>query len=293
MKKNLRCFYAFLFCIVFIFKVNADGSSVILQDFESIANPKGEFFVNDPNFASVDLCDNPSKSGINLSNKVAGVKVNTNSGIIKINFAEGVIPRIAYPSNPLGEGDLVPVYYDVLRFKYYKGKLMNKNIEFEPNGQPTNPKSIRPATGDDEWEYITFPLIYKSYQNFQIRVNRNENGTGAAIGTAPGEIIYVDDFEIYNSDAGPDDASAVKLTFEDKKFSCFKTKNMSFRVEGKLENSSDVKIELISLDGKCGTIYHNVSRGKFEFSFEVKEKGLYFLRITLNNKNFEVHKILA
>lgn len=289
-----------------LFVVSLSASAIKLQGFETIANPKGDFFDTNTNFASIVLADNPKKEGINISDKVAGVVVHSgivgdpetpgapNSGIIKINFVETLTPHTVYPKNPLGEGDLIPVYYDVLRFKYYKGKLMNKNVEFEPNGQPTNPKSLKTAFGDDEWEYITFPLEFKYYQNFQIRVNRNENGTGSAVGTGTGEIIYVDDFEIYNSEAGPDAETAIKLTFEERKFSCNYLGGKSYNLQTLLEKPSNVKVELIALDGKVETIYNQYNTaGQLEVPFQTKEKGVYFVRVTMDNNTFEVHKVLG
>ena len=180
-----------------------------------------------------------------------------------------------------------------LRFKYYKGNLLNKNVEFEPNGQPTNPKTIKPTFGDDEWEYIKFDLIYKYYANFQIRVNRNETGTGSATGTAAGEIIYVDDFELYNSDAGPDVPNSVKFTFEDVPFTCTQQENGSFKVNANIDKSSNVRLELITLDGKVETIYQGVNSGNTEITFNAKSKGLNFVRLTLDNKKTGIQKIIV
>ena len=143
--------HLFLTVVLCVFAFSANAIS--LQKFESLTDlwiyeedgvtkKEGMFFVLDNNFAPISLADNPKKVGINTSDKVAAVHVYVegfapNSGIIKINFADGVSPKIDYPANPLGEGDEVPAYYDVLRFKYYKGNLLNKNVEFEANGQPT------------------------------------------------------------------------------------------------------------------------------------------------------------
>lgn len=295
-----------LFTTLILAFVLSNVSAIKLQGFESITNPKGEFFVDNPNFASIFLADNPLKEGINTSNKVAAVRIHSgnpddpatlpgapNSGIIKINFADGVEPKISYPANPLGTGDEIPVYYDVLRFKLYKGNLLNKNVEFEPLGQPTNPKTIKPTFGENEWEYITFNLEYKYYSNFQLRVNRNETGTGSATGTVAGQIIYVDDFELYNSDIGPDDATSVKLTLEDVPFTCTPLENSNFKVTANLDKTANVRLELISLDGKVQTVYQGVNSGNTEITFNAKNKGFHFVRLTLDNQKSGVQKIIV
>lgn len=276
-------------------------SGISLQNFETgVTSPKGDFFVNNANFAAIDLADNPNKSGINMSDKVVAVMVhsgnpndettlpgNPNSGIIKISFS-GDQPVIQYPTHPTGADEL---YYDRLRFKYYKGSLLNRYVEFEPNGSATSPKTLIQPQGIDEWEYVTISLENKTYSNFQIRVNRNDAGTGSATGTAAGDIIYLDDFELYNSVDGP--ISAVPAIKEETVFICKSTGNRSFSVEASLDKTSDVRIDLITLDGRSVNVYSQSVAGNIQVPFAVPVKGIYCVRMTIDSKYSSTEKVIA
>lgn len=266
------------------------SATINIQNFESIANPKGDFFVNNGNYAPIELADNPNKSGINTSDKVAKVQIYVSSaisGIIKISFSASELPTLTYPACPTCTGGR----YDRLRFKYYKGSLLNRYVEFEPNGAATSPKTLIQASGAaNEWEYITIPLDWSSYQSFQIRVNRNAAGTGSATAVA-GDFIYIDDFEFYNSTDGI--TTSVKPVEETKLFTCIPLGNKAFKLESFISDKSNVQIDLISLDGKCRNIYNRNTEGNFEIPFEVSEKGLYCVRMIVNNEFSEVIKIIA
>lgn len=300
------------FLTIFLAAFAISGNAVYLQNFENmtdifiyeddgVTKKEGLFFVHSNSFAPLMLTENPKKAGINTSENCVAVNTylsgfSPNSGIIKISFS-GEVPVIDYPVNPLGDpnDDETPVYYDVLRFKYYKGNLKNKNVEFEPNGQPMSPKALRTAMGEDEWEYITFTLEYKKYSNFQIRVNRNEDGTGAATGTGADELIYVDDFEIYNSDVGPDDPSAIKLAVIDENvFSCIALGNNQFRLDATIDKPSNVQVDLVSLNGQVSTIYNQATQqGAFELPFQADNQGVYFVRMIIDGKQVAAKKIIA
>ena len=257
------------------------------QTFENgIVNPKGEFFVNDPGHPASSLAVNPKKSGINTGDKVVAVNVGTTSGLMKINFADGTTPKIDYPTHPTGADEL---YYDILRFKYYKGTLTNRYVEFEPNGTATNPKTIIPTSGNDEWEYITINLTNKTYNNFQIRINRNDAGNGAATGSTGSDVIYVDDFELLNSNS-----LTTNLHKIDNKndFSCITMGSNSFKVVADFSEKATVRIDLISVDGRVSTLYNQVSAGALELPFQVQNSGLYFVRMTVNNVGVVTKKII-
>ena len=261
------------------------------QGFESVTEPKGEFFDTNANFAAISLADNPLKAGINISNKVAAVNFTVvNSGIVKINFAGTTNPVFQYPTNPNGTDEL---YYDVLRFKYYSAGKLNKNIEFEPNGSATTPKTIvQPgAYYHEEWAYVTIPLLNKTYSNFQIRVNRNAAGTGSAEGTAVGDIVYIDDFELYNSVAGP--TSSVRKVEMNNVFSCRNSGNGKFSVEAFLPNKSEVRVDVISLDGRATNVFSQTCEGAFEVPFTVATKGIYCVRMVIDNNYSISEKVIA
>jgi len=284
----MRHFYIILSMCFFALVANAQK----LQDFENITNPRGEFFVDNANFAPVSLADNPLKYGINTSNKVAAVQVFTtaaNSGIIKISFATDQ-PILQYPKNPTGADAL---YYDVLRFKYYSAGKLNKTIEFEPNGTATSPKTlVAPGSYyNEEWAYVIIPLINKTYNNFQIRVNRNADGSGSATGTAAGDLVYVDDFEMYNSVDGP--ITAIKLPKIETDFSCVNLSGKNFCLKASLDKKSEVRVDLISIDGRSQTISTQQAVGNIEVPFSVNQQGIYCVRMTIDNTYSKTIKILA
>lgn len=266
--------------------INSTAGSYLLQDFESITNPKGEFFDTNTNFAAIDLVTNPSKSGINLSDKTAGVKVGTGSGIIKINFQDGITPQTIYPSDPTGQNSL---YYDRLRFKYYKGSNADRYVELEPNGSPTSPKTLTPANGSD-WIYIEFVLTNKMYNNFQIRVNRNADGSGSAGALTSGQYIYVDDFELYNYETGP--TTAIKIQTQNIDFQFTQTDNKSYNLISFIDTPSDVKIDLISIDGRSTRLFNQKTSGYFTLPVQVQNKGIYFIRMTADNRNTKTLKFI-
>jgi len=282
----------------FFFVVATMAHAVIIQDFESIAkiwdatDKTGTFFVYSTSFAPVTLVDNPNKSGINTSNKVVAVQVYTtaaNSGMIKFNFPGGssVAPILDYPTCPTCTGGK----YDRVRFKYYKGSLLNRYAEFEPNGTATTPKTLVQAQGIDEWEYITFDLAYASYASMQFRVNRNEAGTGSATGTASGNFIYIDDVEFYNSTDG---ATATTQVEEDtNKLKCNDLGNGFFSFEKFIEHKSNIRVDLISMGGLSENIYNRSAEGNLDVAFEIKGKGIYCVRMTIDNKATEIVKVLS
>lgn len=283
---------------VFFFVVATMAHAVIIQDFESIAkiwdatDKEGTFFVYSANFAPLTLVDNPNKSGINTSNKAVAVQVYTNapnSGIVKINFPGGssVAPILNYPTCPL----CTDGRYDRLRFKYYKGSLLNRYFEFEPNGAATSPHTLAQAQGMDEWEYITFDLAYATYSSMQFRVNRNDAGTGSAVGTAAGDIIYIDDVEFYNSTDGP--TATVPVKEEANKLKCNDLGNGFFSFEKFIGQKSNVRVDLISMGGISENIYNKSAEGDLDVAFEIKGKGIYCVRMTIDNKATEIVKVLS
>ncbi|MDR0540834.1 MAG: hypothetical protein LBH19_01335 [Dysgonamonadaceae bacterium] len=279
-------FFTSLFCL-FAVMVTAQK----MQDFENIVNPKGDFFVDNPNFAFVELADNPLKTGINTSDKVAAVVFTTvNSGIIKISFVSDQ-PVQVYPKHPEGLDEL---YYDVLRFKYYSAGKLNKNIEFEPNGSPTSPKTIvQPGPYyNEEWAYVTIPLANKTYSNFQIRVNRSADGGGSAAGTEVNDKVYLDDFEMYNSTDGP--KTAIKLVADSQSdFSCVSLADGNCIFKTSLDKKSDVRVEVVSLDGRSQVIYNSLVEGNLEIPFKVNSKALYCVRMTIDHSYSKTVKIVA
>jgi hypothetical protein len=229
-------------------------TSVIVEDFENVpvenfwqddvADRTGTFFAYNTNRAPLMIVENPAPTGINTSPKVCRVQVfagGANSGIVKIEFVkEGTTkpePVIDYPACPTCENQR----YDRLRFKYYKGNLQNRNVELEPNGSPTSPKTITPAVGNDEWEYIVFELSAATYNTFQLRVNRNADGSGSAQGTADGDFIYLDDFEFYSSaevsSVGTLDASTFRL--------------VGIQGAVSVAVAQPAKVEVFNLTGQC------------------------------------------
>lgn len=260
------------------------------QGFESVTEPKGEYFNTKSDFATVILADNPVKEGVNTSNKVAAIDFGTvNSGIIRIDFSGTNQPVFEYPRHPQGLDEL---YYDVLRFKYYSAGKLNKNIEFEPNGSPTSPKTIvQPGPYyHEEWTYVTIPLTNKVYSSFQIRLNRNATGDGSAQGTAVGDKLYFDDFEIYNSILGP--TTSVKKIEINNTFSCRNIGNGMFSVDAFLANKSNVRVDLISLEGRATTIYSQSAEGSFQIPFTVPSKGIYCVRMVVDNNYSITEKII-
>lgn len=283
--KHFHIIVLFFCCSTFAMATNP----AFPQNFESITTPKGEYFVNDANFAPIELATNPNKSGINTSDKVAKVSIysgNAISAIIKISFSNQA-PILDYPTHPQGLDEL---YYDRLRFKYYKGALTRRYVEFEPNGTATIPKTLFEAAGaNNEWEYITIPLTSKTYSNFQIRVNRTSTGaTGAAVS---GDCIYVDDFELYNSTNGI--TTAISLNKTVNLFSCVPTGNNSFKLVTSVPENSNVHVDLISIDGSSRNIYNQITTGNIEIPFNVKNKGMYFIRMTINNDYSKTTKVLS
>ena len=247
-------------------------------------------FDTNANFATVVLADNPLKAGINTSDKVAAVDfITVNSGIIKINFTGANQPVFEYPAHPQGLDEL---YYDTFRFKYYSAGKLNKNIEFEPNGSATSPKTIvQPGPYYyEEWAYVTIPLTWKTYSNFQIRVNRNAAGNGSAEGTAVGDKVYFDDFEVYNSIVGP--TSSVKRVEINHIFSCRNIGNGIFNVDAFLANKSNVRLDLISLEGRATTIYSQSAEGSLRVPFTVPSKGIYCVRMVVDNNYSITEKII-
>lgn len=261
------------------------------QGFENVTEPKGEYFNVNPNFAAVTLADNPLKAGINTSNKVAAVTmVSTSSGIIKIDFAGTATPNFDYPAHPQGLDEL---YYDYLRFKYYSPNRLNKNVEFEPNGSPTNPKTIvQPGPFyNEEWAYVTIPLTYKTYNNFQIRVNRNEAGNGAAAGTVDGDFVYIDDFEVYNSIAGP--ITSTRQLDVERMFTVSAFGDGYFSVNAFLAAKSPVRIDLISLDGRATTVFNSSAEGSVQVPFATPAQGIYLVRMTVDGLTAYTEKIIS
>lgn len=279
------------------------ASATVIENFENfpvedfwqadLADRTGTFFAYDANRASLLIVDNPNKSGINTSNKVCRVQVHNggaNSGIVKINFTGSAEPVVTYPACPT----CTDGKFDRLRFKYYKGSLLNRYVEFEPNGSPTTPKTITQAQGMDDWEYITLELPYTTYTNFQIRVNRNGTGDGSAVGTAEGDFIYVDDFEFFNSTDGPDfpPSTAIQSVAAEKAFSCTALGENKFRLEADLENPASVRIELIAMDGRSEVLYDHVAEGRLEVPFSVTNRGVYCVRAIVDNQVRETVKIV-
>lgn len=259
------------------------------QDFENITTPKGDYFVNNSSFAPIELADNPNKSGINTSNKVAKIQIFTtavNSGIIKISFSTDA-PVLDYPTHPQGLNEL---YYDRLRFKYYKGALTGRYVEFEPNGSTTTPRTLIEAAGaNNAWEYIIIPLTDKTYSNFQIRVNRTSTGsTGAAVS---GDYIYVDDFEVYNSTVGI--TTAIPVVKNVDLFTCTPTGNNSFKLNASVSEKSNIRVDLISLDGKSTNLFNQYTEDNLNIRFNAPEKGMYCIRMTIDNQYTQTKKIIA
>lgn len=278
------------------------ASAIVIENFENfpvedfwqadLADRTGTFFTYNANFATLQIVDNPNKSGINTSDKVCRVQVwngGPNSGIVKINFSGITEPVVTYPACPTCTNEK----FDRLRFKYYKGSLLDRYVEFEPYGSPTNPATRIQAQGMDEWEYITIELTSTTYTDIQLRVNRGETG-GSSPSTAEGDFIYVDDFEFFNVTDGPDfpPSTAIQSIAAEKAFSCVSSGENKFRLDADLENPANVRIELIAMDGRSEVLYDHVAEGKLEVPFSVKNRGIYCMRAIIDNQVRETVKIV-
>jgi hypothetical protein len=167
-------------------------------------------------------------------------------------------------------------------------------VELEPNGSPSSPKKLVQAQEMGDWEYITFEIENKTYNNFQIRVNRNDTGTGSAVGTADGDFIYVDDFEFYNSEDGVDfppttDIQSAKV---EKDITCLALGGNQFNLKTNLEQAANVRVELITISGHSTMLYDNVAEGHLEVPFSVTNRGVYLVRTTIDNTTSETIKII-
>lgn len=214
MKKTFLTALLFVSCSAFL----SAQSSYVLQDFEDIsvvldqAGSDGTFFNWNNGFALVEVAENPLVDGINTSKKVAKVNLTGStskpndkmptSTIIRISFSSGHKPQISYPENEDSQ-QAGKIYYDRLRFKYYSNGVGNKYIAFAPNSN-SNKEEIIPAEKghDKKWVYVDIPLTEPYYKNFMIRLNRDSSG-GTAARTKTGDVVYIDDFELYNSKVGP------------------------------------------------------------------------------------------
>lgn len=303
----------FTFLLTGTFGVFANAqSSYLLQDFESYnvedslvaVSNTGTFFNWNSGYAKVVLVENPLQEGINTSAKVAKVSLqgsvsnptgsDTGSGIIRIGFTGGsAFPKYTYPTAPDDYTGTEP-YYDRLRFKYYSDGGSNKHVAFEPNSNSANRVMQAAPTGyETEWVYVEFTLTATSYNTILFRLNKNSNSTNNTGATSPqGAVVYVDDFEFYNSEKGP--TTSIKLTdLADTDFRCISLGNGSFRFETSLEKQSNVRLELVSLDGRIQTIYNQSAQGNLEVPFTTPINGLYLVRMTLDGVSSVAQKIVA
>lgn len=287
--KQYLFFMLFLAC-----SATLSAQTAFPQDFESITNAKGDYLDTGANFAAAVIADNPLKEGINTSDKVVAVTVGINSGIIRINFKKATTgtPKFDYPAHPEGLDEL---YYDVLRFKYYTAGKKNKFIELAPNGNSANPKIlVEPTTSDydQKWAYVEIPLAFKEYANFQMRINSHSSGSGSAQDTQNGDKIYVDDFEVYNSDEGPTTSIPLQMLEDLAPFQCVALGNGEFRIEKRIIEDANLRFDLISIDGKSHTVYDQYSSVCCENVFKAPAKGLYVVRMLINGKESSSQKVL-
>lgn len=282
--------------------VKLSAQSVIFQDFENLtsaqtadADKTGSFICYNPGWAFVTLVDNPNKSGINTSNKVAAVSLtgaigetgtSPNSGLILISLTNstkepqnGAIPACSECTN--GK-------YDRIRFKFYKGNLYNRYIRYQPDGTIQTP--LYESAAVNAWEYITFDLLKTNYVDIRFALNRKADDSGMNIeGVTEGTVVYIDDIEFFSST----NVSNLSIPNAVKNTSCLPLGNNVFNYETTLDKVSNVKVELISLDGRSETIFNQNASGKLEFQFSVKNKGIYCVRTIVDNQSSETLKAIA
>jgi hypothetical protein len=284
----------YLLTVVFAFLSVFMANAIVIQNFETIpyawsqSEPQNAFFVYNTNFATLQIVDNPNKSGINTSDKVVSVRVHNfnsaNSGIFQICFSGTCQPAVGYPTcNDCPSGK-----YNRIRFKYYKAGLSDRAVDFEPWGQPPGGvRSYQVVSGNYEWEYVTFELVAASYSYMQFKVNRKIDNTGLAP-VSDGDYIYIDDIEFFDSQTtlttNPKIASG---------FSCTGLGNNMFNFETTLKSQTNVSVELISMDGRTQSVFSGMADGKLEIPFSVKGKGMYFVRMTQGSESPKVSKIIA
>lgn len=285
--------YVLTLTVAFMSVFMADA--IIIQNFETIpyawsqSEPQNAFFVYNTNFATVQIVDNPNKSGINTSDKVVSVRIHNfnsvNSGIVKISFSDALQPKIDYPTCP----GCMTGKYDRIRFKYYKGGLSERAVNFEPLGvaKPGGVRVFQVVSGNYEWEYVTFELVNTTYADLQFKLNRKLDDTSPAP-AVDGDYIYIDDIEFFDSST-----TSVKDIRTSTGFSCMDMGNGMFNFDTTLKSRNNLCVELISMDGIARPIFNGIADGKFEIPFFVSGKGMYFVRMTKGNENPVVMKIIA
>jgi hypothetical protein len=76
-------------------------------------------------------------------------------------------------------------------------------------------------------------------------------------------------------------------------FSCRNNGNGKFSVEAFLPYQSDVRVDLISLDGRATTIFNQFVESSFQVPFTVPAKGIYCVRMVVDNNYSITEKIIA
>jgi hypothetical protein len=69
--------------------------------------------------------------------------------------------------------------------------------------------------------------------------------------------------------------------------------NKSFSLETTLDKTSNVRVDLISPDGRLVNIYNQIAGSHLTLPFNVSAKGIYCVRMTIDNQISKTEKIIA
>lgn len=144
-------------------------------------------FKGGPNTAIVEIVDNPLKAGLNTSANVLKVTKSFLSQQLNV-----------YVKRPNSTADISGKVwnkgFDKVRFLYYNPTTVGRMVTWKFNGlDPVLNITPQPVLG--QWSYVEIELTntqMNTITQFNLRLNDGP-------GTSDNEIVYIDDFEFYNS----------------------------------------------------------------------------------------------
>lgn len=248
----------------------------LVDDFQSgTLHPR--FRVDAPLVISV--IDNPSQTGINTSSKVLKLTGNSGSGILRADF------------NINGQVAVLNIY-DRVRFKYYRGNISNNTVLLDQGGSTL--KQITPLvapSGINTWEVVEFAVEPVSVGLHLFRLDKRVTSPMPV----PTDAIYIDDLEFYDTRTATPAGITNPVSY--KQAYCFpnpatgKVTNLNIDVP----EATHAKVDLISFSGslvKC-ILNSSINAGTLKFPFEIKNSGMYLIKIVLGNKQTSFLKLIV
>lgn len=237
--------------------------------------------------SDMEIITNPYTTGNNTSAKVLRLYNFNSAGAFHLRLSTD--PPIVNAADKITDA----ISYDGLRLKYKvndAATYSQQNAIIKVYGASTSETGGVWSDTTEDWKTVTFN--FANFDNAPTSIPSIHVIPYNTLWSADATLeIFLDDIELFKTDPNPP-TSLQTVNDNEYAFSCTASGDNAFTVSSFVPQAANVRIDLISLDGRTQPVYNQTAEGNLEVPFQVTGKGLYLVRVSIDG-NSKTMKIIS